>query len=317
MKNLKALTDSELLESTNAAISDERRISIEVLWHLREIENRRLFCGHPSLFEYCVHELKYSKGPAYRRIAAMRALKDVPEISTAIQSGELTMTTVAQVQSFIRQEKIQSDRVYSTEEKKALFSEFAGKSSDQVEKELSAKAPNLIPREKTRSIDENKTELRIVLNDSTMEKLKQVQNLCAHKLQDPNSYAELLNLMADQTLAKIDPRKQKQSVSVAKVDPIVKEIRDKAKPPTRYIAKNLKIETWKKAKGRCNYKDPVTGHVCNSQFKLQIEHIHPFAKGGANELDNLTLLCSAHQQVLAIQEFGLIKMKRYVKSLRT
>ncbi len=243
-------------------------------------------------------------------------MKDVPEISSSIQAGELSITTVAQVQGFLRQEKIQNDRVYTNQEKKALFSEFAGKSSDQVEKELSAKAPNLIPREKTRCIDENKTELRIVLNDATFEKLKRVRDLCAHKLKDPNSYAELLELMADLVLAKIDPCKQKQSVSVAKVNPVTKAVQAEKKPATRYIARNLKIESWKKANGRCTYKDPVTGRVCNSQFKLQIEHIHPFAKGGAHAIENLTLHCQAHQQVRAIQEFGLNKMKRHLKSLR-
>ncbi len=315
MKNLKSLSNSELLNSTRVVTAEERRISIVVLWHLREIESRRLFCGYPSLFEYCVHELKYSKGPAYRRIAAMRALKDVPEISGAIQSGDLTMTTVAQVQSFLRQEKIQNNRIYTTDEKKTLFAEFAGKSSDQVEKTLATKAPNLIPREKTRSVNETKTELRIVLDDYTLDKLKQVRDLCAHRLQDPNSYGELLMLMADLALAKIDPCKQKQSVSVAKAVSKVKAKHTRGfstKAQTRYLAKILRIETWKKADGRCTYKDPISGHMCNSRFKLQIEHIYPFAKGGLHTPENLTLLCAGHQRIRAIQEYGINKMKRYL-----
>ena len=84
--NLKFLSGSELLARTKSLVAEERRISADVLHHLREIERRRIFAeaGFTSLFAYCVEELRYSEGAAYRRINAMRLLKECPEIEESI-----------------------------------------------------------------------------------------------------------------------------------------------------------------------------------------------------------------------------------------
>jgi hypothetical protein len=60
--NFKALGSQELFARTETLVREERRISSEILWHLHEIERRRLFAelGFSSLFEYCTEQLKYS-----------------------------------------------------------------------------------------------------------------------------------------------------------------------------------------------------------------------------------------------------------------
>ena len=114
MQNPKSLSNSALLQSTKSLAADERRITLEILWHLREIEHRRLFAEcYPSLFEYCLKELLYSENAAFRRISAMRALKETPTLEASIQSGKLSITTVSKVQSFMRSEKLQSKKIYS------------------------------------------------------------------------------------------------------------------------------------------------------------------------------------------------------------
>ena len=64
------LKDQELLKVTADLVQRERHVLTLVLHHLREVELKRLFSylGHPSLFEYCVQELRYSEGKAGRRI---------------------------------------------------------------------------------------------------------------------------------------------------------------------------------------------------------------------------------------------------------
>src|SRR5690349_17009947 len=72
--------------------------------HLCEIERRNLFCdvGYGSLFDYAVHELKYSEGQASRRINAMRLIKEIPQVEKSIANGELNLTNVAQAQTLFR-----------------------------------------------------------------------------------------------------------------------------------------------------------------------------------------------------------------------
>ena len=74
--NLRKLKDDELLASIQSEVQKERQTLIVILQHLREIEVRKLFSelGYPSLFDFAVSELKYSRGEAGRKIQAMRLL---------------------------------------------------------------------------------------------------------------------------------------------------------------------------------------------------------------------------------------------------
>ena len=84
--NLKHLSNDELHSFTKAAAEKERLSTIEVLWHLREVERRMLYAkmGYRDLKEYCIKECKYSEGSAWRRIAAMKLLVEVPELEKKI-----------------------------------------------------------------------------------------------------------------------------------------------------------------------------------------------------------------------------------------
>ena len=74
MKTLSLLSGPELLKRTQDLIAVERRTTMDLIEHLREIERRMLFLdtGHKSLFEFAVKHLGLSEGSAQRRIAAMR-----------------------------------------------------------------------------------------------------------------------------------------------------------------------------------------------------------------------------------------------------
>jgi len=99
-------------------VNDERKLLTEVLWHLREVEQRRLYSarGFSSLFEYAVKDLAYSEGAAFRRINAMRLLKDLPEVEQSLKEGRVTLTTLSSVQSYARAEKISVQALLSGSE---------------------------------------------------------------------------------------------------------------------------------------------------------------------------------------------------------
>lgn len=80
--NLKSLSDSDLLAKTDQLVQQERELLSKVLFHLREIERRRLFSdlGFKSLFDYAVRRLACSEDHAYRRINAMQLIKELPSV---------------------------------------------------------------------------------------------------------------------------------------------------------------------------------------------------------------------------------------------
>ncbi len=64
----------------------------------------------------------------------------------------------------------------------------------------------------------------------------------------------------------------------------------------RAIPAAVKREVWRRDGGRCRYVDRTSGRRCGSQHLLQIDHVVPYACGGAAEPNNLRLLCAAHHR---------------------
>ncbi|OFZ55188.1 MAG: hypothetical protein A2428_11620 [Bdellovibrionales bacterium RIFOXYC1_FULL_54_43] len=115
MKYLRSLSDSELLSQTQLLVARERKLTAELLWHLREVEHRRLYAeeGFSSLFDYVTRGLGYAEGSADRRISAMRLLKELPGIEPALKSGELSLSNASALQHFFKSEQKNRGKTYS------------------------------------------------------------------------------------------------------------------------------------------------------------------------------------------------------------
>jgi hypothetical protein len=55
----------------------------------------------------------------------------------------------------------------------------------------------------------------------------------------------------------------------------------------------------------CQSHDPRTGKICGSKFNLQVDHIKPRWAGGTHELENLQILCAAHNRLKYQKEAGI------------
>jgi len=82
----------------------ERRISVKILRLLIEVEKSRIHLdmGYSSLFVFLTKHLKYSDGAAYRRIEAMKILRDVPDLGHRITVGALSVTTAAEISRIVK-----------------------------------------------------------------------------------------------------------------------------------------------------------------------------------------------------------------------
>ncbi|MBX9765936.1 MAG: hypothetical protein K2X47_01580, partial [Bdellovibrionales bacterium] len=133
MVDLRQVADDSLMIQTKALVRRETELTIQILYHLQEVESRRLHLqrGYASTHEFCVKYLGYSDGGASRRVKAARLLRDVPEVVAQIESGALTLSVVAQAQSFFHAEKITTK-----EEKQGVLKALENKSSREAEREL-------------------------------------------------------------------------------------------------------------------------------------------------------------------------------------
>jgi hypothetical protein len=314
----KSLSNAALLRNTQSLVAEERKLTTAILWHLHEIQVRRLYAekGFGSLFEYAVQALGYSHAAAGRRIAAMRLLVDLPEIEPALQKGSLSLSILSTIQSFIQRK----EEPISRSEKKELVLALQGKSRRECEKHLIALDPiAATPQESERVVSPTQTEIRFVADDELIQKLKKIQSLDGH-VQSNSSYLNLFHRLADLALKKLDPMAQKKVTQrkseITSTPPA--ELKTKPAPAEalkgtgldhlkktnpRYIPAALKREIWKRHQAQCSYQS-ADGKRCSSRYALEIDHIQPLALGGKSEASNLRLLCRKHNQQQAFLKLG-------------
>jgi hypothetical protein len=325
-ENLKQLKDDDLVTLTKSLVGEEVRITARVIECFEELERRRLYLelGYPSLFDYAVRALGYAESSAQRRIAAMRVIRELPELKAQVETGELKLTTLSRAYTFFRQEKKQ-DNDYSTAEKRYLLNQLKDQSSREVERTLASLNPACVPAERTRPVSATQTEIRFVADEQLLNDLQRLKDLWAH-VEDDMSYSKLIQRMARLALEKCDPLRQKRGrkgseaqatsggtpspgtslpapeVKLPKEEVMQQEDakhEDISSQGPRFPSGNLRKEVWRRDQGMCAYEDPVTGKRCSTNYALQVDHIQPYCDGGVTVSHNLRLLCRAHNQHLA------------------
>lgn len=86
---LVALGNEQLLGALAELVRRENDALSDLLAHLAELDERRLFLGlgFPSLFAYCTEVLGLCKSSARRRIAAARVCRKYPEAFARVARG--------------------------------------------------------------------------------------------------------------------------------------------------------------------------------------------------------------------------------------
>lgn len=291
--NLENLSDEKLVIETKSLLAEEKRLGVEILRHLREIELRKIALkrGFGSLFDYCVKELRLSEASAYRRIQALRLMKTVPEVEKKIADGTLQITTAAKLQTFLKR---QSSKTLDFPTPHELIAKVEHLSARQVDSVLVSLAPEARSAETIRPLNSKDFELKIPITGELKEKLDRLKMHLSH--QNPFlSYERLLSQMADSMLSEIEKKAYPKPAPKRSATPTLK-VKKTSREVTRHIPWPLQREVRKRDQGSCSFRDPKTGRRCTSIYQLEIDHIKPYALGGGHSAENLRLLCRAHNQ---------------------
>src|SRR5690606_26195659 len=102
---LLTLTVSEniLHQKLKTLILKEREILAQIIDHLQIVYDRKLFAkmGYSSLYKYLVKEMGYSEGAAYRRISALKLVREIPESKKLIEAGSISLTNATNLQTIL------------------------------------------------------------------------------------------------------------------------------------------------------------------------------------------------------------------------
>lgn len=281
---IQSLSDQALLANTLNLVKREKEILSDILAHLQEVHRRRLFCelGFGSLFQYCVKQLGYSEDQAYRRINALKLIREIPEVHEQIAKGELTLSSLSVAQSLFKAD--------AEVDKKEVLTALKHKSKRELEKVI---------KEFSSKVAEFKKEVHLSLSPQQEEKWNAVKAKLAHcNLKEE----EILERLCDIFL---EPKPTPKAVTkeVAKASPRPAPPRSPASS-ARNVSMGTKRQVLARDQNRCTQ--------CGSQYALQLDHKLPIALGGNHDLRNLRVLCRACNQRAAIRVFGQGKMGKFL-----
>jgi hypothetical protein len=124
-------------------------------------------------------------------------------------------------------------------------------------------------------------------------KIEQARELTSHAL--PNGD---LALLFERALDELIERELKRRVGAGKPRRGVK-----LRPGSRHVPLAVAKQVWERDGSQCTFVDP-TRRRCHERRFLTLEHRHPFSLGGAPTVENLCLLCKAHNAHAARRVFG-------------
>lgn len=271
------MNNLDLIDALKAAVKREREAMTEVLRYLKEVEKRKLHLnrGHSSLYVFCRRELGYSEMETHLRIQAMRLIRDLPEVETKIDSGELSLTVAAKIQTAARD--------LPQEQTKELVKQLSGASKRKAEARIAELLPEAPKPEKARALSGDRTEIRFTASKEAIELFEKLMDRMAHTNFE-RKYETLFVSLAEAALKKLEGN--------AALAPIP------GKVTGRHISAAAKRAIWKRDQGKCQYRS-ADGHQCKETHGLQLDHIQPYALGGSNTEENLRLLCGAHNRYRA------------------
>ena len=130
--SLSHLSDGVLLRDLAALVIRERATTAVLLAHLAEVDARRLYlpAAYPSMYLYCVHELRLSEEAAFKRIHAARTARRFPAIFAALAEGRLHLSAVVMLAPHLTPETADE-----------LLAAAAGKSKSEIEQLLAQRFP--------------------------------------------------------------------------------------------------------------------------------------------------------------------------------
>jgi 5-methylcytosine-specific restriction endonuclease McrA len=348
--DLRQASDPELLVRTETAVREEREKLTVVLYHLREVDRRRLYSTlkYASLYEYASKHFHYTEREAYSRISAMQLLKALPEVEEKVNSGALSLTHLNIAQTFFNQEEKLQQKPLSKEEKVQLIEKLSDTSTREAQKiTLSLSSAEIkIKPDQFKLVTENRIEVRFTAREQVQPKTEKLKGFLAHS--HPGiSLGELYEKLCDLGLEHWDPARPPRK-SMTKQRP--QKIETKADKAQSHTEKSEQPEKMKKAseeftaqKESCVREDQQAFSAredscikeqkskaqirrevfqragnqcenCHSEYALEIDHILPQAMGGSSKPENLRLLCRYCNQRAAIDAFGQQKMDFYLSS---
>jgi hypothetical protein len=147
-------------------------------------------------------------------------------------------------------------------------------------------------------------QVRFTASAELREKLERLQALMRSSVPD-GDLGRIIEIAVSEKLQRVEAKRFGQT-KAPRSDPADAD----TNPSSRHIPAAVRRVVHERDGGRCAYRDKY-GRRCARRHDLEFHHKHPFARGGDHSPANLTLMCRAHNTLLAEQDYGQDVMARF------
>jgi hypothetical protein len=174
-----------------------------------------------------------------------------------------------------------------------------------------------IPRATCKPLRPGRFKLELTASQELRDKLTRLQHLLQHQVPGGDLGAiveraidELLEQTLKKRFAQVAKPKSKTREESAGTDAGEGDAGDEGstKRASRYVPRAVVREVFARDGEQCSFVS-ASGHRCSERGMLEVHHVHPFARGGEATAANLRLVCRAHNNWFAEQDFGATHMR--------
>ena len=339
------LSDRDLLRDLAALVSQDRATTAALLAHIAETDARRLYlpAGYPSMYEYCVAELRLSEQAALKRIRAGRTARQFPAIFAALAAGRLHLSTVVLLTPYLTPDNADE-----------LLGAAAHRTKSEIERLIAQRfpRPDLPDRLQAIAPPPSLTSPTEQLSPGTVEAiaatgqlaLGTVETLALTNQLSPGTLASqlpkvtqlsperfALQVTIDQSthdklryvqalLSHRIPSGDLAAVLDRALDTLIGQLerqkfaatdrprmgRRRRAAGKRHVPARVKRAVWERDQGQCTFIG-ATGQRCSARRFLEYDHAHPVARGGEASVAGIRLRCRAHNEE-GSSRFGAVWM---------
>jgi len=304
------LSDQDLLARTRELVARSHFTEAELLLHLGEIDERKLFLerAFPSMFAYCVGEFGFSEDAAYSRITVARAARELPAVIEALRSGQVHLTGLRLLAPHL-----------TADNHRELLAEAAGKTKREIEELVVRLSPRLPvaptirklpdrpapasaeplalrldpapemparedPRPAIAPLAEATYEVQFTASRELRDKLRQAQDLLRHRVPD-GDLAGIVDKALDLLIEQV--KKERFAIGRKPRQPSVPAAHGAS---SRHIPAAIRRKVYERDAGRCTFADE-NERRCTETGNLEFDHLDGFARTPEHDADRIRLLC--------------------------
>jgi hypothetical protein len=341
---LQSIPDDDLLRRLAELMSRSRRVEADIVAHIAEVDERRLYAreAFPSMFAYCTEVLHLSEAEAYLRISAARASREHPMLLTMLADGRLHLTAIAKLAPHLTRENREALLERATHRSKRQIEEqiaaiaprpdvpatvrklpekgslppdrlVAPDGGDGPILELrpdgvAPPAPGVAPPVSAVSppvvqpLSPGRYKVQFTASAELQQKLERLQALMGSKGRD-GDLATVIEEAVTEKLERLAACRLGRTKAPRQGLSEIPETRTSASSSSRHIPAAVQRAVRERDEDRCRYMDGQ-GRRCKARNHREFHHRHPFGLGGDHAVNNIRLMCRAHNAYLAECDYG-------------